>query len=709
MAITISYEQCTRSFTANSSIFRATSGGTVFTSIAYNSTAFDYFDDTSVVDDALYFCVAVNSNMVAGIKFNVGTPIAATSYTLAWEYYGWTTISSVGSWLPIEDLSDDTASFSITGSHIVKFPQQWQPKSFTVNGAGGDRHWVRCRLSAVSGLTEGGANQTDTLKYGNGILTFSGSVLADHFSFTDVYNWIKTNEPHISVTKTKDSVFDFTKVGIIGTSYIETFNETLLFGPNSLNNVSAGYNSFTLLVSGIRKGNRGYNGSVFIIYGSGNSQVFSITGNDSTLYGCTFKAGKTGQSISAWPGYFSVSGTYVDTTFELAPLMSPREITNVKMYGYLMLAGDFSATFTNFTYFLGKGQVQLIYQYGAYTGWTITGFDYNFVESSAVLLYFYTAAYRTSPVFNFINPVTPLGSWVDAIKPVSLYVSSPTAFSNVKKYIASNGTYTNYTTEASDSTVDDVPLGGEVGDMLYFNSSADTNNTNFYLEKTTETNDYVYEWEYYSSGSWISIGNTNKWDGTNNLSKTGYFLSCCYRPQGMSLVTVDGVSSYWYRARIITKGTGNPVATRIRRITASGIGNWTVNQKYSCDLKIVDSNNSAISSVTVSAYYPDGSQIFSTTTDGTGKITQQLILNKKFTLDAEYSSTNFIKETQYPTIILVISKSGYETYTSTISNDGIINTKITLKSTVPIRKDLDGNIFKALQAETGSSAKMLKL
>jgi len=124
MAFTATYNNTKYALT---NIFSATSGGTLF-SVNYATTAaFDYFEDTAVLNDALYFSMAANSAIMSDFDVNVGTAMAGTGIVLAWEYYRGDSI-----WTPIVDLQDDTVGFTITGANTVRFPAQWWPKMITI-------------------------------------------------------------------------------------------------------------------------------------------------------------------------------------------------------------------------------------------------------------------------------------------------------------------------------------------------------------------------------------------------------------------------------------------------------------------------------------------------------------------------------------------------------------------------------------------------
>ncbi len=58
---------------------------------------------------------------------------------------------------------------------------------------------------------------------------------------------------------------------------------------------------------------------------------------------------------------------------------------------------------------------------------------------------------------------------------------------------------------------------------------------------------------------------------------------------------------------------------------------------------------------------------------------------------------------------LVISKTGYETYESSVQIEAKTSLVVSLKSVVKIRNTIDGEPFIALSPEVGSSAKLKKL
>ncbi|MCD6176815.1 MAG: carboxypeptidase regulatory-like domain-containing protein [Candidatus Cloacimonetes bacterium] len=140
------------------------------------SSSFDYFPDNAVAGDMLYFGGSYNQYSAPwhNLKFYVGTPLQATSITLAWEYYN----GSAGAWEAIPNLVDNTNAFQNSGENSVTFPvpphmysdaRFW---SLDMYHAGlSFNNWVRARIVSVSGLTEGGAQSTQQVKCNDNVIT----------------------------------------------------------------------------------------------------------------------------------------------------------------------------------------------------------------------------------------------------------------------------------------------------------------------------------------------------------------------------------------------------------------------------------------------------------------------------------------------------------------------------------------------------------
>lgn len=115
------------------------------------STAFDYFPDTAVVGDALWFWLPYPP---FGLRFSVGTPFAAASVTFVWEYY-----SKASGWTTLRVTNAD--AFTKAGQQDVLFVPPEDSYNYT-NGGG---YLYRCRIAALTGITEGGAQSGDYVRY----------------------------------------------------------------------------------------------------------------------------------------------------------------------------------------------------------------------------------------------------------------------------------------------------------------------------------------------------------------------------------------------------------------------------------------------------------------------------------------------------------------------------------------------------------------
>ena len=71
-----------------SEIWFTTGGGVSFSANYRDSSSFDYFSDTAQVDDAIYFGAGEAGRFKwKDLTLYVGTALAGTGITLAWEYY----------------------------------------------------------------------------------------------------------------------------------------------------------------------------------------------------------------------------------------------------------------------------------------------------------------------------------------------------------------------------------------------------------------------------------------------------------------------------------------------------------------------------------------------------------------------------------------------------------------------------------------------
>jgi len=133
-------------------IYRVTSGGTVFTALAVS--AVDLWPDTGmVVGDYIMWKIVNQVNKPRGMRFHVSTAMAGVGITGAWEYR-----KSDGTWVAFAGLADATTSFQTAGTNLDvtwTVPTDWQTNGTAINAISGVIWWS-FRFTAMTSYTEGG-------------------------------------------------------------------------------------------------------------------------------------------------------------------------------------------------------------------------------------------------------------------------------------------------------------------------------------------------------------------------------------------------------------------------------------------------------------------------------------------------------------------------------------------------------------------------
>ena len=436
MAGTIEYN---RDNVTIATIYRATSGGTSFSSNLSGSTTMDYFSDSAVVDDAIYFS-RLASYSWSNLIFDVGTTLSATSITVKWEYYK----KGVG-WTDMEGLTDNTNAFQNAGVNTVEFPMQEDWYKTTVNGT--NAIWCRVRITAVSGITEGGANQNTAVYGKDGLLRISGYTEASPCDWEDdLYPWVQSNAPQIGIEKTGTHSYVMTKSNLTmdSNSYFKFENITLEIGTYYSYQRLYWYNCTVT------------NSTIFLYpTGSGYSYYFRGTWNgQSSVFGWTsyavrMDAGGTFtdcsfryvEGIGSTPSssFYGLGGSATYKRCRLAYILQLLSMTNLNFENTAVYEGNWMSTYNG----------------------SLTAYTLDFSDAGKMRIYRTTA----SPTWIFINP-TGLGDY-----PMECFVLTTTNLSKCWFYDDSAGTYTDYTTEANNDTVGDVPVSGDVGDIIYFGTT----------------------------------------------------------------------------------------------------------------------------------------------------------------------------------------------------------------------------------------------
>lgn len=329
-----------------------------------NIVAFDYFDDDFGVGDCIYFLTNYPPKY---LRFNVGTAMAANSYTLVWEYMRY----ELGlSWINItSQITDGTNNFTTLGVNDIDFTNAkfWNGGRYNVNGNGGN-FVLRCRVTAVDTPTEGGANITDTVKFEERKILINGFASGSPTTFWDIYDYLVNTagsticDYHDNSTSS-DTNFDayyfipYPIHSVDSYSYIKTKNEKVIVGcGDSSCNFSA-----NLLMGEVTADNFTYNGSSIMFPGYqwwGGAYLRA----GSKIYGSKVNVGAftnpdTGFDGSTLIRLFTYSGgIFRDSFFRCNDFYySGGTWNNCTIDGYLLFYSSIG-DFTNHTFFSSRTQ-----------------------------------------------------------------------------------------------------------------------------------------------------------------------------------------------------------------------------------------------------------------------------------------------------------------------------------------------------------------
>ena len=673
-------------------IYRATNGGTVFSTNLAGLTAFDYWLDTAQVGDCIYFGSS-GTQAFSNLYLTVGTP-ANANWTLVWEY--WKGSPAPAGWRTMHDLTDGTSGFTATGT--VKFPLQANSLYCIVNGLPNTYMWVRCRIASLTSITEGGANATAKVQRSNGQLRIdSGYTEASPCTWTELYNWVVANAPEIGAYKWGNSAFKFDNCSIVINSPTRSRNEMVFFGNGCYYQVYY----FIYLTSGDKVGTNGWsNPSYYFISTNGPT---GITGfNNAKIYGgaCTTQQFVNVVDGLTCPnsGYVSVgAGEHIGVYYPRSGYFTSGSVDRCIFEGSIITSSKPAVYPTNMQISNATDRIWSIY------GNELRASDVTYSLPTNYMIYSALQYHPVSSNYNIdiINPNPALPAQTSSIKLIGRYIGSNSNPNNVLFYDSSSGTYTDYTAPAINSTTNDVPLDGDVGDIYYFKVgttlSAGTYQVGINFTITDQSNNYEYVWEHSTSevGYWKTLPSECVFDNTNNLTTSGkiYFAT---GNTGNNGVSVNGISGSWMRLRIIKKGNSTPKFTRVYFNQQLGIWLTSINEKYTSQFTIQDENGNPMQGANVTLTDASGT-VIQFTTDANGKTTPtDLTVNvTKFDKNAPESDYNYSTVTKNPFKIKV-KKSGYETYNESLNIATKLDKTVTLKKDIPNMIDTDGNLYPKL-------------
>lgn len=663
---TIAYNTVETNLTA---IYRATSGGTVFSGNIVGAS-FDYFTDTPAVDDAIYFGMTSIVSVLSDFKFNVGTPMAGTDIVLKWEYFNRSMAGTVGAWVEIPNLTDNTNGFTTTGINIVKFPPPaylWFNQPTNLAGI-----FIRCRLVSFTTVTEGGANATTIPTKKNGAYTCTGFSSTDLLTAQILYDWTVANAPEIPVFR-RGFYYEFPVGGSLPFFYSR--KEIILFGNN---HAYAGVGLPDAII-GEEFGDSGYNGSLIAYSGFSGGTAFNPS---------TGKFYNT--KICGIPYYDQYNDTVLPMNNNYLTLRAGYGSTQT--YGCLVEEGGYLSSSTIYKNTINSGNLITNSAIPDSTGMTGAVFVakntpvFNLYNNNTYIFrgvkvdtnnYFCVPNYTTygNMTLKLIDSTKAPGASNVLPGAVRVQKSDPANITSnmtaVHFFDSSAGTFTSYTTQANNATANDVPLSGDVGDMYYFGIGTSAIGIRVFspvlrFTHAIQANDYVYEWEFnHNSLGWIPF--TNVWDRTNNMTNTGdetiIFQYTTNTADTIPVSTINGVNAAYIRCKIVTKGTATPTATRIRmNVRYANNPNWKFEEYYSLDIKVVDAiSKLPIEDADVVVVDKDNTGVATVATDSSGDIATQTVQIDYYDYDPYSTDTSFFKQTWQTPHTITISKTGYQT------------------------------------------------
>ena len=580
----------------------------------------DYFADDAAIGDILYFGLTPGDGFRSTIKINVGTPLVADDITVVWEY-------NAGSlWKNLPDIQDTSNVFRNTGVQYLAFKPQPDWYWGTVNGE--KKIWIRCRITAITNITEGGANQTTAPQNKDLKLTITG-------------------------TETLSSILAADKAGTFTLMYpvSAASNLSLFWQPRPMEWGACKLSCVITNYSGA--GNITLTGTD----GEGNaiSEVIAVSANGTLTSTKSYKTIDSGgidctgtYTLQINQSRWGVCGKFFDNSYVLDYTVfmigdGSTETVWTETTGYLKLNYSAIKNTANSTITLGslggttpvETRPFIISHYclntsGGYTWQRILDFVYGDVN-----LYNFT-------FYNEAGPYHRIAFKNSVIRRATLYYTYEVDFVG--------------TADVSDF---EATQGGGGIDLL-----ESSNNLNIKDGKNYGFN----------KGCFIERrGNTR--ETSHKLTRLDS-KNCTYDvtlySNGVGIILVDPVFT--------------PVTSKLNGFMSVGV-TYNIWLDYTFDLKVIDANNNNISGASVILKDKNGTEIINTTTDANGTIASTEVNAKVWSHTNDTGTKqyiDFVDEdlTDYNDFTLEIKKAGYQTYTKKFTLDKKIDWVIRLGKTL---------------------------
>jgi hypothetical protein len=105
-----------------------------------------------------------------------------------------------------------------------------------------------------------------------------------------------------------------------------------------------------------------------------------------------------------------------------------------------------------------------------------------------------------------------------------------------------------------------------VGDVIYFGNDVLFKRLDIYMDGGVSNTDNTFVWEYWNGAAWAALTPT---DGTVYNTKVFGKNGKVTWATSISKTTINGVNTYWVRARLSVLGTSRPIASHAQ-VTEEG-------------------------------------------------------------------------------------------------------------------------------------------
>ena len=157
------------------------------------TSSFDYFQDDAKVGDCFYFAGDVGTSNVDYVdlrewKFYVGTPLVADNITIEWQIVKSAYLNG-GYFFETVPTTDKTNAFQNAGENYVSMDlsnvSRWM---YSFYGPVNSRYFIRAKITALTNLTEGGAQSTQELQGKRHFIKITDYTEGSPANFDDIYN-----------------------------------------------------------------------------------------------------------------------------------------------------------------------------------------------------------------------------------------------------------------------------------------------------------------------------------------------------------------------------------------------------------------------------------------------------------------------------------------------------------------------------------------